>query len=321
MKKNLTFIDFCAWIWWGRLWLEINWLTCLWFSEIDKDAERTYRLIHNSDEINFWDLTKINPCDLPDFDFLIAWFPCQTFSVIWKRKWMDDERWRIIFHLVDIMKVKKVKYFLLENVKWLVNHDQWKTLKKILTLLDNAWYYVNYSVLNSINYWVPQMRERIYIVWFRKDLINKDFHFEFPSALNEIPHISNFLDNEYSWKDIKHDSTFNRYLNNKYNKWKYNLSEIIKHDYIVLDTRQSDLRVYKNKVPTIRRWRQWILYSKNWLLRKLSWYEAIMLQWFPRNLSNKVKWVINDWNLLKQAWNAMTVNTIKSVAEKMLLYI
>lgn len=322
MKKQLTFIDFCAWIGWWRLWLEANWLRCLWFSEIDKDAEKTYRLIHNTDEKNYWDLTKINPDDLPDFDFMIAWFPCQTFSIMWERKWMDDERWRIILHLIEIMKKKKIKYFLLENVKWLVNHDHWKTLKKILNLLSEAWYCVNYSVLNSINYWVPQMRERIYIVWFRKDLVDSDFKFEFPKPLWELADLKDFLDNwEYVWKDISYDETFNRYLNNKYNEWKYELKNIIKNNYNVLDTRQSDLRIYEKKVPTIRRWRQWILYSKDWILRKLSWYEAVMLQWFPRNLADKVKWRIVDWNLLKQAGNAMTVNAIQSVVEKMLLYI
>lgn len=322
MKKKLNFIDFCAWIWWWRLWLEANWLKCIWFSEIDKEAEKTYRLLHNTNEPNFWDLTKLNPYSLPDFDFMVAWFPCQTFSIIWERKWMEDERWQIILHLINIMKIKKVKYFLLENVKWLVNHEHWETLKKILKSLDEAWYYVNYSILNSINYWVPQMRERIYIVWFKKELTNNNFKFNFPSPIQKLADIKNFLSNdEYEWKDMKFDETFKRYLNNKYNIWKYNIKDLTKNDYLVLDTRQSDLRLYDKKVPTIRRWRQWILYSKDWVLRKLTWYEAILLQWFPRNMADKVKWQIVDWNLLKQAGNAMTVNVIDKIVEKMLLSI
>ena len=321
--KALTFIDFCAWIWWGRLALENNGMVCLWFSEIDKDAEITYRLIHNTKEENFWDLTKIDCDKLPDFDFLIAWFPCQSFSIMWERKWMNDERWQIIFHIVDILKAKKIKYFILENVKWLVNHDGWETLKIIIKLLDDAWYYVNWKVLNSIDFWVPQMRERIYFAWFRKDLIPSDFAFEFPDKITDKIKIEQFLsDTDISQEeDLGSNDTFIRYLWNKYNQNRYSLDAILQKDFTVLDTRQSDLRLYDKKVPTIRRWRQWIFYVRDWKIRKLSWYESLLLQWFPKKYANRAKNKISDSNLLKQSWNAMTVNTVQKIAEKMLLYI
>ncbi len=94
--KNLKFIDFCAGIGAGRLGLEKNGLTCIGFSEVDKQAENTYRKLFGYDEINYGDLTKIKTETLPDFEMMIAGFPCQTFSVIGQRKGMGDERGQII---------------------------------------------------------------------------------------------------------------------------------------------------------------------------------------------------------------------------------
>lgn len=94
--KKIKFIDFCAGIGAGRLGLKKNGLSCAGFSEIDKQAEITYRKFFGDDEINHGDLTKIDPKKLPDFEMMIAGFPCQTFSVIGQRKGMGDERGQII---------------------------------------------------------------------------------------------------------------------------------------------------------------------------------------------------------------------------------
>lgn len=94
---KLKFIDFCAGIGGGRLGLENLGLQCVGFSEIDKNAEKTYRHFFGEEEKNYGNLTKINPKDLPDFDLMIAGFPCQTFSVIGQRKGMTDHRGQIIF--------------------------------------------------------------------------------------------------------------------------------------------------------------------------------------------------------------------------------
>jgi DNA (cytosine-5)-methyltransferase 1 len=96
-KKNIKFMDFCAGIGAGRLGLENNRLSCVGFSEIDKHAEITYRKFFGEEERNHGDLMKINPDELPDFEMMIAGFPCQTFSVIGQRKSMGDPRGQIIF--------------------------------------------------------------------------------------------------------------------------------------------------------------------------------------------------------------------------------
>jgi len=122
--QTITFLDFCAGIGGGRIALENLGMTCLGFSEIDKDAEITYREFFKKDEVNYGDLMKINPDDLPNFDFMIGGFPCQTFSIVGTRCGLDDkERGQIIYGLVKILKAKKVKYFILENVKGLVINE------------------------------------------------------------------------------------------------------------------------------------------------------------------------------------------------------
>ena len=319
-NKNIRFMDFCAGIGAGRIGLENNGLTCVGFSEIDKQAERTYREFFGKEEINYGDLTKIETKKLPDFEMMIAGFPCQTFSVIGQRKGMTDERGQIIYGLIKIMKTKNLKYFLLENVKGLTNHDNGNSLKVILEELDKAGYRVFNQVLNSIDFGVPQMRERIYFVGIRKDLVPEDFKFEFPK--NKIKSdIKKYLidTKELEFNEKKRSfETFTKYLNNKYNKNRVNLKEILKKDFLVLDTRQSDLRLYENRVPTLRTGRHGILYVRNGKLRKLSGYESLLLQGFPSKLAKKVEGVIEEMYLLRQTGNAMTVSAIDAIVKEML---
>jgi len=98
--KNIKFMDFCAGIGGGRIGLENLGMSCLGFSEIDKDAEITYKHFFGKDEKNYGDLMKINPDDLPDFDFMVGGFPCQTFSIIGTRCGLEDEeRGQVIYGL------------------------------------------------------------------------------------------------------------------------------------------------------------------------------------------------------------------------------
>lgn len=315
-KDTIKFIDFCAGIGGGRLGLENNGFQCLGFSEIDKNAEKTYRLFFGKDEENFGDLMTINPDNLPEFDLMIAGFPCQSFSVIGQRRGIEDSRGQVIFGLTKIMKAKNLKYFILENVKGLVNHDNGKSLQTILQELDNAGYAVSWRVLNSVNHGVPQMRERIYFVGIRKDLIKKVSKFHFPNSV-KTPDLSEYLieDREILFNEkVQTYKTFMRYMDNKYNEGRFTLEKLLEEDYLVIDTRQSDMRLYRGKVPTLRTGRHGILYTKDGKFRKLSGYESLLLQGFPQYLAEKVKDEIADIYLLSQAGNAMTVNTIEAIA-------
>ena len=321
--KNIKFMDFCAGIGGGKIGLENLGMQCLGFSEIDKDAETTYRNFFGQDEVNYGDLMKINSDDLPDFDFMVGGFPCQTFSIIGDRCGLEDkERGQVIYGLVKILKAKKIKYVILENVKGLVNHDKGRTLKIVLELLDEAGYKVYHQLLNSLDFGVPQMRERIYFVGIRKDLIDDNFTYEFPKTSHTKFTIQECLidDDKSLIFDEKHKSypTFLKYLDNKYNKGKYTISELLKNDYTIIDTRQSDLRIYHKKTPTLRKGRHGILYVKDGQFRKLSGYESLLLQGFPKKYANNIKGKISNSKLLGQTGNAMTVTVIEEIAQKLM---
>lgn len=312
----MKFMDFCAGIGGGRLGLMNNGLECVAHSEIDEMSDKTYRLFFGKGERNFGDLMSIDTKELPDFDVLIGGFPCQTFSIVGKRQGLDDNRGLIIYGLLKILKEKDISYFILENVKGLTNHDNGRTLKKILESINEAGYNVSYRVLNSIDYGVPQMRERIYFVGTKKGKSTKAF--KWPTT-KPLPNIQDYLiDTESDILDTN-DLTFQKYLNNKYNKDKYNIADILSQDYLVLDWRQSDLRLYKGKTPTLRTGRHGILYVKNKQLHKLSGFEALLLQGFPLDLAKKAKESkINNNKLLSQVGNAMTVNVITAIGKELL---
>jgi DNA (cytosine-5)-methyltransferase 1 len=232
---------------------------------------------------------------------------------------MQDERGQIIYGLIKIMLDKNLKYFILENVKGLTNHDNGNSLRVILSELDKVGYKVFYQVLNSVNYGVPQMRERIYFVGIRKDLVPDDFQFYFPERQQRADIKDYLIDTkelEFDEKKVAYE-TFLKYLDNKYNKGQYDIKEILEQDYLVIDTRQSDLRIYRGKVPTLRTGRHGILYVRDGKFRKLSGYESLLLQGFPKELAKKVDGVIEEMHLLKQTGNAMTVNAIEVIAREL----
>jgi DNA (cytosine-5)-methyltransferase 1 len=317
-NDKITFIDFCSGIGAGRLGLEQHNFKCLGFSEINLKSEKTYRSFFSENEVNFGDLTKIDYKKLPNFDLLIAGFPCQSFSINGKRKAFDDERGQIIFSLAKILKDKNIKYFILENVKGLVNINKGQTLDYILHLLDNSGYEVKYKILNTLNYGLPQSRERIYFVGIEKKLKNKNF--EFPQPTKYKYDLSNFFVEDDDRYIIKENSlrwnTLLKQFNNKYNYGKYNVGELLKKDYLVIDTRQSDIRLYENYIPTLRTGRAGICYVKSGTIRMLSGKESLLFQGFSVDFYNKIK-NITDTVLLEQTGNAMSINVISAIAENL----
>lgn len=312
----LKFFDFCSGIGGGRIGLENNNLVCVGHCEIDSKTAETYRLFFNDDR-NYGDLTKLNIDIIPDFDFMIAGFPCQTFSIAGKREGFADERGKIIYSLINIMKAKNVKYFILENVKGLLNHDKGKTFETIKTELEKLQYNIYYKVLNSIDYGVPQMRERIYIIGFKKEYDNEGF--KFPAKKELKKEFENFLDEENDLELDIYDKTFQKYLSNKYNNNRFSVEELLSWEDYVIDWRQSDLRKYNKTFPTLRTGRHGLLYIKNGKIKKLNGYEALLLQSFPKNIAKKVKeHKLNNNKVLSQAGNAMTVNVIDEIAKEMI---
>ena len=146
--------------------LPTSWGTplCVGYSEIDAHAIQTYEDRFGKETKNYGDATKINTADLPDFDLLVGGFPCQAFSIAGKRMGFDDTRGTLFFDVARVLRDKRPRYFVLENVKGLLSHDGGKTLSTILEVLTDTGYDVSWSIHNSKNYGVPQNRERIYII-------------------------------------------------------------------------------------------------------------------------------------------------------------
>lgn len=181
-KPKFKFIDLFAGIGGFRMALQNLGGKCVFTSEWDKYSKKTYRA--NFGEVPFGDITKDSTKSyVPDsFDVLCAGFPCQAFSIAGRRGGFEDTRGTLFFDVAEIIKNKQPKAFFLENVKGLRSHDKGKTLKTILnTLREDLGYYVpDPQVMNAKNFGVPQNRERIFIVGFRKDLGITEFKYPEP---------------------------------------------------------------------------------------------------------------------------------------------
>lgn len=136
---------------------------CVGYSEIDKYATKIYER-HYPTHVNYGDATAIDASTLPDFDLLVGGFPCQAFSIAGKRAGFADTRGTLFFDIARVLEAKKPKNFILENVKGLLSHDGGQTFRTIISALAELGYSVEWQVLNSKDWGVPQNRERVYIV-------------------------------------------------------------------------------------------------------------------------------------------------------------
>lgn len=164
-------------------------------SEWDKFAQTTYRI--NFGEIPDGDITQVNEKEIPDHDILLGGFPCQPFSQAGLHKGFEDARGTLFFDVARIIKAKRPKAFMLENVKQLKGHDKGNTIRVILSVLDELNYYVpDPQVLNAYHFGVPQNRERIIIVGFNKDYLPEDYkEFKYPEGhIDESVRVGDILE-------------------------------------------------------------------------------------------------------------------------------
>ena len=188
-KAKFTFIDLFAGIGGIRLPFSEMGYKCVFSSEWDKHAQTTY--LANFGEMPFGDICKESTKRfIPDsFDLLLAGFPCQAFSIMGKMKGFEDTRGTLFFEVASILKKHRPKAFLLENVKQLTTHDHGRTFQTILAALDDLGYSYKWSVLNALDFGVPQKRERVIIVGFRDRGVIDDFDFNFEQRsydLNDV---------------------------------------------------------------------------------------------------------------------------------------
>jgi DNA (cytosine-5)-methyltransferase 1 len=214
-QQNFTFIDLFAGIGGFRIALERLDGKCVYSSEWDKYAQKTYKA--NFGKVPYGDITLIENKELipSNFDILCAGFPCQAFSIAGKRGGFNDTRGTLFFDVATIIKKHQPKAFFLENVKGLVNHDRGKTLNTIINVLrDSLNYYVpDPQIINAKNFGVPQNRERIFIVGFHESLNIRDF--EYPEPIKTDIFIKDILE--------KNEVSVKYYLSNQY------LETLVKH--------------------------------------------------------------------------------------------
>lgn len=193
-KPVFTFIDLFAGIGGMRTAFQNLGGKCVFSSEWDKYAQKTYE--NNFGEVPFGDITKFDENKIPNHDILVAGFPCQAFSIAGRRGGFEDTRGTLFFNVAKILKMKRPKAFFLENVKGLLNHDRGKTIRVILNTLRNdlGYYIPDPQIVNAKDFGVPQNRERVFIVGFRKELKIKSF--EYPKPMDKKVCIENIIEKE-----------------------------------------------------------------------------------------------------------------------------
>jgi DNA (cytosine-5)-methyltransferase 1 len=164
-KESFTFIDLFAGIGGLRIPFQEMGGKCVFSSEINEQARETYRL--NFGEIPSGDITEINASDIPEHDILLAGFPCQAFSIMGNGLGFADTRGTLFFDIERILREKRPKAFLLENVKQLASHDKKRTFKVITTVLTSLGYSLSWAILDARKFGLPQKRERTFIVGFK----------------------------------------------------------------------------------------------------------------------------------------------------------
>ena len=172
----------------------------------------------------------------------------------------------------------------------------------------------------SSHFGVPQIRQRVYLVGIRNDMLREGKQFEWPSEDITYSDVRPFLcdvNNEISDTNYEY---FERYVNNETNQGKHTISDLKKEEYLIIDTRQSDLRLYRNRIPTLRSFRDGLYYVRDGIIRELTGYEALLIQGFPKEYADKVKGIIDDRHLLMQAGNAMTVGVIAALGQSLAKY-
>ncbi|WP_371246497.1 DNA (cytosine-5-)-methyltransferase [Mycoplasmopsis agassizii] len=281
-------------------------------SEWDKFAQKTYRV--NYGETPSGDITKIDPEDIPDHDILLAGFPCQPFSNAGLKLGFEDARGTLFFNIASILKEKKPKAFMLENVKNLRTHDKGKTLKVILSILDQLNFYVpDPQVLNAYHFGSPQNRERIIIVGFNKNYLPKNFpEYTYPKGeINEQLTVGNILEKDVDERYTLSDKLWQGHLQRKQSHQKkgngfgFNLFNN-ESKY----TSTISARYYKDGSEAL-------IYQEGKNPRMLTPRECARLQGFPENFVIPV----SNAQAYKQFGNSVNVNVIEAVAKSMIKYL
>lgn len=280
-----------------------------WANEVDHDAAATYRANFGGECLVEKDIRQVDPHDIPDFDVLVAGFPCQPFSIVGKQKGFKDKRGNLFFEIARIIDVKRPKVVFLENVANLVEHDNGKTFLVIYNTLAQFGYWVKYQVLDSKDYGnVPQQRKRIFIVAFL-DYKHCD-RFTFPEKIDRTIQLNDIINRHVKHDDIYYYNAGSFYYEEMLKKVtsKQTIHLITDHGiskgYTICQTLTANMGTFPDRVPIVK---------DDFGIRKITPQECLALQGFPKQFTFKG---IPLNSAYKQCGNSITVPVIKRIAEK-----
>lgn len=310
---KFTFIDLFAGIGGMRLAFERVGGKCVFSSENNKYSQETY--LKNFGEMPEGDITKINEKDIPDHDVLVGGFPCQPFSIagVSKKKslgrdhgFLDKTQGTLFFDVARILKEKRPKAFLLENVKNLQSHDKKRTFEVIKETLEGLDYKIYYKVIDGKCY-VPQHRERIFIVGFDKDVYGEEDRFTFPDKKEVKQSIRDILELEVDEKYTLSDKLW-QYLQDYAEKHR-NKGNGFGFGLVDLDgtTRTLSARYYKDGAEIL-------IPQEGKNPRRLTPRECARLQGFPEDF----RIVVSDTQAYKQFGNAVVVPVVEDIAKQLI---
>lgn len=311
-NPKFKFIDLFAGIGGIRLAFQNHGGKCVFTSEWDKFAKKTYEA--NFGEVPFGDITKISEKEIPDHDLLLAGFPCQPFSIAGVSKknslgrnhgFLDKTQGTLFFDVARIIKAKRPRAFMLENVKNLVSHDKGRTFEVIFNTLDELGYSIHFRVLDG-KHFVPQHRERIIIVGFDKEVFNGKEKFQFPKLPKADKSIIDILekspDNKYTltdklWNYLQNYAEKHRAKGNGFGFGLTDLSGV---------ARTLSARYYKDGSEIL-------IPQKDENPRRLTPRECARLMGYPDSFVIPV----SDNQAYRQFGNSVVVPLIDSVAKEM----
>ena len=305
LPQQYDFIDLFAGIGGMRIPFKELGGKCVFSSEIDKFAQQTYQA--NFDEIPVGDITKLDVRDIPKHNLLLAGFPCQAFSNAGLKKGFEDTRGTLFFDIARILEYHAPKAFLLENVKALENHDNKRTITKILDTLYDLGYFPSRKILNAKDFGLPQNRERIFIIGIKDR--NQEFPWPIPpetkTRLGKI--LQKRVTDTYTLSDKIWESHIKRKENHRLNGRGFGYS-LFNRDSEYTSTISA--RYYKDGSEIL-------IEQKNKNPRMLTPREAARLQGFPEDFVIPV----SNNQAYKQFGNAVPVNVIKEIAKELMKFL
>jgi DNA (cytosine-5)-methyltransferase 1 len=270
--------------WFGRLKTEI-----IFANDVDKYAAQTYRANFDTPFV-CKSITDIPSTDIPNHDILVGGFPCQAFSIVGQRRGLSDVRGQLYMQMARLLSDKKPAVFIAENVKGLTNLQKGKVFETILREFENSGYNVFYKILNAANFGVPQKRERVFIVGFRKDL---KIQFNFPKPLLSLVPLKRVLQSDYGEKFIFSERAVEgmRKANKAFNKGRFQDLEV------PCNTVSSHLaKISLNGTDPVL-----LVDEEKGIYRRFTPLEAARIQSFPDNFC----FPVSEFQTYKQIGNAI----------------